>query len=45
MTAGMAAFVWLFRRVVTLFAALDATERLEDNLPRRGRAGSVEHDK
>ena len=33
-------FVWMFRRLVTLFAALEAVERIDENAPRR--AGSAE---
>ncbi len=34
--AAMGLFVWVFRRFVTLFAALDASERLEENRPTPG---------
>ena len=33
--AGAGAFAWVFRRIVVLFAALDASERIEDNAPPR----------
>jgi hypothetical protein len=28
-----AAFAWIFRRIVVLFAALEAVERADDNAP------------
>jgi hypothetical protein len=29
-------FGWIFRRIIVLFAALEAVERIEDNAPSRG---------